>query len=200
MSRLKVASEILDAAEVWKERCLLGGQSLFGEETIWTTEYFNELQTYFVENLEKGGGTFIDKLKLQLAPASPQTKRLCAEIEWIYLLISSAVKRVSKLDRIRTIWSWSEEDLPEDLPLLGAVLDKGMINTGTAFNVHKHLEYVFIISMMQDWCVRSVTERESLLADPWKFATWLDKQADANKRQFRHILLFLLFRDCWESP
>ncbi len=38
MSRLNNAETILEAAEKWKERCLLGGGSLFCGERIWTEE------------------------------------------------------------------------------------------------------------------------------------------------------------------
>ena len=49
MSRTARAAAVLDAAERWKQRCLVDGRSLFGEERLWTGEHFGELQTYFVE-------------------------------------------------------------------------------------------------------------------------------------------------------
>ena len=49
MSRISRAAAVLDAAERWKQRCLVDGGSLLGEEGLWTSEHFGELQTYFVE-------------------------------------------------------------------------------------------------------------------------------------------------------
>ena len=62
---------ILDAAEKWKQQCLLDGGSLFSEESLWTRENFDQLRIYFVENLDKGSGNFYEKLKLQLVTLLP---------------------------------------------------------------------------------------------------------------------------------
>ena len=201
MARLKIAAVILEAAEKWKQRCLLEGGSLFTEERLWTREYFGELQTYFVERPDEGSDSFEEKLQRQLEHAPPEAKRLWAEMTWLYYLIvvSSSVKRVTKVDRIRTVWEWSGATLPEDHWALGEVLDGGMVNPGTAYQSHKWREFKFIITMMLDWGSRSTGERESLLNDPWSFAEWVDGQEDGRRRQFRHALLFLLFPDEFES-
>ena len=76
MGRLKLAEAVLDAAEQWKQRCLLGGGSLFTEERLWTRGNFEQLHTHFVEKPDEGQDTFYEKLKRQLAPAPPAAKRL----------------------------------------------------------------------------------------------------------------------------
>ncbi len=43
-----------------------------------------------------------------------------------------------------------------------------------------------------------VSERASLLKDPWGFADWFDRLPDATSRQLRHMLLHLLFPDEFE--
>ncbi len=199
MSRLSNAAGILEAAEKWKQQCLLDGGSLFAEERLWTREYFGALQTYFVERPDAGSDSFEEKLRRQLEPAPPEAKRLWTEMTWMYYLIVSSVKRIKKLDRIRTVWKWSGAALPEDHWALGDVLDGGMVHPGAAYLSHQWLEFKFIITMMLDWCSRSAKERESLLNDPWGFAEWVDGQEDGRKRQFRHALLFLLFPDEFES-
>ena len=199
MARLRIAATILDAAEKWKQRCLLEGGSLFSEERLWTKEHFGELQTYFVERPDEGSDSFEEKLRRQLDPAPPEAKRLWAEMTWVFYLIVSSVKRVTKLDRIRTVWEWSGAALPEEHWALGDVLDGGMVNPGTAYQVYQWREFKFIITMMLDWSSRSVREQESLLNNPWGFAEWVDGQEDGRRRQFRHALLFLLFPDEFES-
>lgn len=198
MGRLEKAAAILDAAEKWKQRCLLGGGSLFSEESLWRIENFRELQTYYVERPDEGSGSFEEKLQRQLEPATPEARRLWAEISWVYYLIVNSVTRVRKLDRIRTVWESSGAPLPEDHWALGDVLDGGVVNPGMAYAGHKWREFRFIITMMLDWCSRSVQERESLLGDPWNFAAWVDGQKDGRRRQFRHALLFLLFPEVFE--
>ena len=198
MSRLKIAAAILDAAERWKHGCLLDGGSLFGEEKLWTREHFGELQKYFVERPDEGSGAFEEKLRVQLEPAPSEAKRLWAEITWVYYLIVRSVKRVTKLDKIRTVYEWSGARLPEDHWALGDLLEKGFVNPGRGYLGHQWREFRFIVTLMLDWGFRSARDRESLLTDPWSFAEWLDGQTDGHRRQFRHGLLFLLFPDEFE--
>ena len=198
MARLRIAAAILDASEKWKQQCLLEGGSLFGEERLWTKEHFGELHTYFVERPDSGSGSFEEKLRRQLDPTPPESRRLWAEMTWLYYLIVSSVKPVKKLDRIRTVWEWSGAPLPEDHWALGDALDGGMVNPGMAYLTHQWREFSFIITVMFDWASRSAKERESLLSNPWDFAEWVDGQEDARRRQFRHALLFLLFPDDFE--
>ena len=198
MSRLERAAAILEAAETWKQRCLLDGGSLFSDERLWTRECFGQLHTHFVERLDKGSGSFEEKLRTQLEPASPEAKRLWAEITWLYYLMVGSVKPLTKLDRIRTVWQWSGGSLPETHWALGDVLGRGIVNLGVGYLSHQHLEFRFIVTLMLEWCAHSIQERHTLLRDPWKFAEWLDAQKDARRRPFRHALLFLLFPDVFE--
>ena len=43
MARIKDAEPILAAADVWKDRCLLGEQSLFEDRSLWTLDNFDLL-------------------------------------------------------------------------------------------------------------------------------------------------------------
>ena len=198
MGRLKFTTAILEAAERWKQRCLLEGGSLFTEERLWTRERFGQLNTYYVERPDEGSDSFEEKLRRQLEPAPPEAKRLWAEMTWAYYLIVSNVTQAKKLDRIRTVWEWSGETLPENHSALGDVLDKGSVNPGTAYFTGQWREYRFIVTMMLSWCSHSLEERQSLLSDPWGFAGWIDSQEASHRRQFRHAVLFLLFPDSFE--
>ena len=198
MSRLKRAAAILDAAETWKQRCLLEGGSLFSDERLWTLENFRQLHTHFVERPDAGAGSFEEKLLRQLEPAPPEAKRLWAEMTWLFLLIVRGVKGVTKLDRIRTVWESSGAALPEDHPALGDVLDGGIVFPGMAYLGHQRHEFNFIITLMLDWGSRAPQDRKSLLSDPWVFAEWIDSHREGRQRPFRHALLFLLFPDVFE--
>ncbi len=198
MSRLERAALILEAAEEWKQRCLIDGGSVFTDERLWTQEYFRQLHFHFVENPDKGAGSFEEKLRHQLEPVPPEAKRLWAEMTWLFLLIVSGVKGVTKLDRIRTVWESSGAALPEDHPALGDVLDGGIVNPGMAYLGHQRHEFNFIIATMLDWGSRPPQDRKSLLSDPWVFAQWIDSHREGRQRPFRHALLFLLFPDVFE--
>ena len=198
MSRLERAALILDAAEQWKQRCLLDGGSVFTDERLWTQEYFRQLHTHFVERPDTGTDLFEEKLRRQLEPAPPEAKRLWAEMAWLYYLIVFHIKRVTKLDRIRTVWEWSGEPLPEQHWALRDVLDAGLVTPGIAYLSQQWREFGFIITMMHDWCSQTPDKRKLLLSDPWSFAEWVDGQKDGRRRQFRHAVLFLLFPDTFE--
>ena len=199
MSRFEKAKPVLKAAETWKQRCLLDSLSLLGDEQLWTVEHFGELQTYFVERPDEGSGTFEEKLRRQLEPATQQSKRLWAELTWLFFLIAISLGREKKLDRIRTIWELSGDKLPKDHWALGDVLDGGIVNPGPAYLIHQWREFSFIITMMNDWCTLPVGKRQGLLNDPWRFAEWVEGQKEGRIRQFRHALLYLIFPDSFES-
>jgi 5-methylcytosine-specific restriction protein B len=128
VGRLKRAADVLNAAELWKQRCLIDGGSLFTEEELWTRSRFEQLRTHFVEHPDSGSDSFEEKLRRQLDPAPPEAKRLWAEMTWAYDLIANNIKRVTKLDRIRTVWEWSGMSLPEGHEVLGEVLERGISN------------------------------------------------------------------------
>ncbi len=191
---MKCFAAILDAANRWKKECLLGGTSLLGEEKLWTHDTFGHLQRHYTENLYEGSQySFEERLQVQLEPAPPEAKKLCAEVFWVYYLLVRSVTRAKKLDRIKTVWEWSGASVPENHWALGDVLDKGVVLAGMAYNLGLWKELMFIFTLMHDWTTRSASDRKSLLSDPWRFAEFLDEQPDSDRRQFRHALLFLLF-------
>ena len=197
MARFKDAEPILDAAEHWKRRCLLGGRSLFTDRPLWTRSSFQELQRAYVENLDESGGSFLEKLERQLQPASPDAKCLWAEMTWVYHLIQDpgSMSRESKRRRIAGIWNWSARDFPENHELLSDQVLGGVVGTGTAYHTHIWREFRFFVVAMLAWCSREDSDQEALLNDPWRFASWLDGTEFAAKRMFRHAILWLLFPD-----
>ncbi len=202
MSRSKGIADIdiLDAAEKWKQQCLLDGGSLFSEESLWTSENFDQLRIHFVENLDYGSGTFYPKLEQQLAPAPSEAKHLWAEMTWVLFLIvyRGVLKPETKRDQIRQVWEWSGSVLPDNHWALGEVLAKGVVNPGQAYNTYRWRECRFFITTMLSWFSHPSEDRQVLLTDPWGFAEWLDAQEYSQGRQFRHAFLYLLFPDKFE--
>ena len=56
MARLAEAAPILEAAEQWKNDCLLGGGSVFSDKSLWTRPNFEALNRFYVNNLDEGEG------------------------------------------------------------------------------------------------------------------------------------------------
>jgi hypothetical protein len=190
---------IYEAVERWKANCLLGQGSVFSPDRIWTPEHVAALNRYFVQNLDEGEGDFFQKLKGQLAPAPPGAKKLAAEMLWfMYLIISgSAMSGDTKRTQIKQVWEWSGDALPESTES-AAVLDEGLSTPGTAYHTHRWREFRFFIVAMGDWYALDAAQARKLADDPWAFATWLGKREFVRGRQFRHVILHLLFPTVFE--
>lgn len=186
-------SPVLKAAEYWKENCLLKGASVFSDLALWTHENFEVIRKQVIEKPDWTTRTFDEKLKLQLSSASVEVQCLSAEVRWLYYLIAANVHKPKKLESIKVAWSLSGKAFPDDHWALCEVLEQGIVNTGQAYLNLVWREISFIVISMCEWTRFSIDERSSLLADPWKFAMWLESQPEAEKRQFRHALLHLLY-------
>lgn len=198
MARVSGTEPILDAAREWRERCLVGTGSVLSDEALWTTAHVDELNRHFVENLDAGAGTFVDRLMVQLAPASPGAKKLAAEMLWLMMLFPNNIGREAKLQLISTVWAWSGEPFPRDHELLERPFYRGVGSGGPGYGANRAAELVFVVLMMRDWRRRPAQEQQRLLADGWRFAAWLDTVPGAANRQFRHMILHLLFPERFE--
>lgn len=191
---------VLRAAALWRKRCLQDNGSVFSDADLWTSENVDHLVRYYIGNLDGGDGTFLEKLKKQLAPAPRTAKHLAAEMLWVMYLfpVSGSIKPETKRDQITQVWEWSGENFPQTTPELVTALETGIGTTGQAYNTRRWKELVFFIEIIQKWLQLSSSERDSFLTGPWGFAEWLDDQEGAGNRQLRHILLYLLFPDHFE--
>jgi MoxR-like ATPase len=197
MARTPETESILALAAEWRERCWLADGSTFTDEHLWTAEHLDELEKYFVGQPDTGDRKFDEKLKDQLTPASAEAKRLAAELLWALLLFPNNVRRETKVDLVQKVWSWSGTTVPASHPAFAA-MGRGIGSGGRAFNMYRPFELAMFIKAARDWKARSADEQRALAADPWAFAEWLDVIPGADKRQFRHMLLHLLFPDTFE--
>ncbi len=191
---------VLRAAKFWRDRCLQNGGSVFTDGSLWTSENIKSLVKYYAENLDEGLGDFLDKLEKQLAPSPGNVKHLAAEMLWVMYLFPApqAMQTKTKLQHIRRVWEWSNDPLPDAPFQLEECLGLGVGHPGRTFHSFKWRELLFFIQMMEEWVHLPAPERQDLLANPWGFAEWLEKQDEAGKRQLRHILLYLFFPDHFE--
>lgn len=190
---------ILDAAATWRDKALINDGSVFTDLRLWTVEGLEALERYFVQNLDEGSGSFIEKLRTQLEQTSPEVKQLAAEMQWLLLLAPSNTHAPKKREIIQTIWGWSEEPMPESASafLTDKVL-RGIGSGGPGFNNHRWRELVFCINTILRFKRLDPAERARLAGESWQFAEWLEGIPDAGARQFRHMLLYLLFPDDFE--
>ena len=191
---------VFDAVQLWRKNCLLDDRSVFSSEDLWTAGNIAQLHKFFVETpIEGGESTFYEKFEMQLAPASQETKRLAAEMLWVMFLFPSNVKQATKAQGVRRVWSWSGVTLPEAHEMLGPPLGHGVGSGGQGYNNFRWRELAFLIGAIGAFKRVEVSERAALLGDSWKFGNWLDALDGADKRQLRHMLLYLLFPDDYET-
>lgn len=194
----KLTEPKLNAALIWKDKCLLGGQSAFGSENIWTSANVDQLNEYFVNNLDEGEGDFFEKLEAQIEPTSNQVKQLAAEMLWVMLLCPSNIKPATKRASIERIWQWSDEPFDPPAELWSDEVLGGIGSSGTSFNTNRWRELVYFIKLTQAALKMPESEKRNMLEKPWEFAHWLEGIPENDSRQLRHMILFLLFPDTFE--
>lgn len=190
-------ADVLAAAEHWKARCLQQQGSVFSEQSLWNADNIAQLVTHYANNLDAGDGSFTEKLSAQLADATPAAKQLAAEMLWLMLLGPSNVGPDAKRSLIAAVWQFAGSDLPSSDWLSDAALE-GIGSGGMGYNTNRWREFLFFIHVMAAFFRLDDGQRKALLQDHQQFAQWLEKIEDAEVRQFRHMLLYLLFPDYFE--
>ena len=189
---------VLEAADTWKDRCLLGRSALFSDDSLWNKENLNQLDEYFVQRLDWGEGSFLGKLERQLSPCTDSAKILCAEMMWVMLLAPNNITPEKKRENINVIMGWADSSIADSHPLFSDEVLKGIGSAGIAYNNLRWKELVYFIRLLQAFYGESATEKQALLSDLKRFAEWLEGIEDNESRQLRHMLLFLLFPDSCE--
>ena len=189
---------ILKAAEHWKANCLLSDNSVFVDKSIWNTTNLEEMVRNFIENPYEGRDSFIDKLERQIAPTAPEVKQLAAEILWVMLLCPSNIKAYKKKETIITVWSWSNEPFPENSPWITEKVLSGVGSAGMGYNTNRWREMAFVIRAVLALKKLDYEKRTEILSDGWRLAEWLESIPECNSRQFRYMMLYLLFPDDFE--
>lgn len=205
-------SPVLDAAQSWKEKCLLGGGSVFGNESLWNAENSKELYRLWEMYYEAGEGRRAqpkDFAEALLSPCDAKDKKellakLVAEAYWvIYLCPYKRISVETKKDRIRSAWKLSGEELEESHFYLSDQMLQGVGSAGQRFNHSFWSEFGYFADVLAHLLSMESAERKSLVSNGWKFSEWLegfsgDTDNGWGKPQFRHMLLFLLFPDEFE--
>ena len=114
------------------------------------------------------------------------------------LLCPSSITVGKKAENVQRVWSWSGQTLSSDSPWLRPEVLEGVGSAGTAYNTNRWREFTFFIRLMLVLKKLPSEKRDELLGDGWKFAEWLESIPEAKSRQFRPMMLFLLFPDDFE--
>ncbi|MEX3901220.1 McrB family protein [Paraburkholderia sp. BR10954] len=189
---------ILEAAAHWRGAALLENGSVLTSKAIWTSSALDLLDEYFVRRPDLGDSKFLVKLKHQLEPVEGAAKQLVAEMMWLMYLCPSSLTIAHKRKTVQTIWSWSGEPSPTESRWLDDDVLAGVGSAGPGFNQNQWRELVFLINFLRRFRELSADDQLALMDDGWRFDEWLRQVPDWEARQFRHMLLFLLFPDDFE--
>lgn len=194
------AAQVFDAADKFKQRCLLDQMSLFLDgQTLWTAEHFQALIDNYVKQPDVGDGGFYEKLKGQLAGCQPLDVALMAEVFWIVNLGPTSLLPSNKLGRIQLIWGLNPlRAFPTSSPFVQTPVLSGLGSGGPGYKQYLWMEMVFAIEAFHDMAALSLSERQALLTNAHDFAVWLDGIPSGKGRQFYHVLCHVLFPDQFE--
>ena len=193
----KVTKPILDAAAHWRDSVLLTNGSVFSEKPLWTDLHVASLNEHFVERPDLGEGVFLTKLNQQLADTVDGAKQLASEMMWLLYLCPANISAKHKRKVIDDVWAWSGTRRPETTWMSDAVLN-GIGSGGPGFNQNQWRELAFLINFTRAFLPLPKKEAAHLVGDAWAFDEWLRGVPEWETRQFRHMLLFLLFPDHFE--
>lgn len=189
----------LNAAVNWKTKALVQKTSIFSAAAVWSDENLDALNEHFVENPDNGDGSFMSKLQGQLVSVPVGAKQLAAEMLWFMLLCPSNTGPESKRETVLSIWDWSGADHPPNEPWLTDDVLQGIGSAGAAFNTLRWRELVFFIKLVRAFRLLTSSDQLRLLDDGWAFAEWLEEIPGSDRRQLRHMILYLLFPDEFEN-
>lgn len=193
-----------EAVAEWKSTCLLGdGSLLFPGEDVWTLQAAEDFYGRYNESLLLDKRTFEEKLEVQLEGADTRVVRFAAEAILVYWWFSGwQVHPSTKRRQIAKVLSWGSdgEGIAEQLGdrIAWKALDKGIGNPGGGYLFNRWRELAFIVDWIRDWKRLGDGERQELLNDHEAFREWIDKRDTAEGRQFRHIVLNLLWPEHYE--
>ena len=112
---------VYNAANEWKENCLLQDRSLFSENhTLWTLQNLQLLKKRFNDSpMYSGQLTFDKKFEMQLQGAPQVIYQLAMEIMYVYYLFpySKTVSYRTKLLKLKDIASWGDVPYDNNHPL-----------------------------------------------------------------------------------
>lgn len=194
------AHPVYAAVERWRDRSVIGDQSLFGEQRTSTLESAQELVHHFIESPDESSRDFLTKLADQLRGSSPASVQLAAELLYVHLLIarSDTVSGPRKREIVNRVLAMAAgtEPMPVDM---GEVLDAGMVRPGQAFNSYRWRQFGFLIEAMAT--VKALPEegRSTVVSHPASLVRFFDEVGDQGAAIQRHALEHLLLPDTFPA-
>jgi len=191
------ATEVYDAAELFREQCLRQDGSMFTPgAAVWTAEALAMVVQRIDSNA--GEGSWIDRLLMQLSDLPAEQVQLGAELTYVMLLPQSDTHAPTKRDHLRRILELMSEPVSVPARLDAAFAgDHAIANFSTAKAWSpKLLQFVGRLAIH----LKSLpsAEREAALSDPWRFREVTETVRSSTDRMMANAIKHELFPDTFD--
>ncbi|MDP4300028.1 McrB family protein [Leptothrix discophora] len=195
-----LAAQIFEAADRFKQRCLLDQESLFLDSLpLWTNGHFQALIDNYVKQPDVGDGRFYEKLASQLSTCQALDVALMTEVFWIVQLGPTNLRAPTKVRTLERIWNMNPAaPFPSMSAFLTMPVLSGLGSAGPGYNNYLWMEIAFAVEAFSAFINKPRSDREALLKDAHGFAQWLDGIPSGKGRQLYHTLCHVLFPDTFE--
>lgn len=192
MARILGAEPMYEAADLFRDRCLVEGKSfLWPEHHVWNPENVSALLDAFTgEDADEGKRSFFEKWHDQLAQQPKEIHRMAVDLIAFYYLFPSNIGRDRKMSGVIMVSKWKLEHNPPDFGFLERVFSASIGHSGMLYGTKLPWQLTFYLEFIRDFLSGGldVTDRDACksLADQVKSRVKFGNPA-------RNILLHLLF-------
>lgn len=200
MARFPDTDPVYDAAELFRQRCLVGGASFLWPDRhgVWSPGNIEALRSAYMDHPDTGDRAFLEKWHDQLSGQPADVHRLAADVMALYCLYPNNMRAPRKLSNVAQIIDWTLADDRPDLTFLEQAFAAGGIGSaGTHYLMARPEQIAFYLEFS-----KAVIERRNSV-DPYDVnscAHLADELADRirGSREARDIILHLFFPDQFE--
>src|SRR5437764_5699354 len=191
-------AQLYDAATRWRIDCLDSDGSLLSTgRSVWTADVLEELAGCLVVSADEREGSFITKLKAQLADASADAVQLTAELHIVHFLIwwtegSGSISYATKRSQLDEILSW-RPDSPAVPDQVDELLRCGIVRMGQHALSKRYTQLNYLIQLARTWKRLPSADKRTYATDPWSFrelAETIDAPSSDAQRLAIQYLLF----------
>ena len=162
MARRAGCEIIYSTAASFRDQCLLEGRSLLWPDVeAWKRENLDSLWNAFLGAPDTGAGSFLDKLRKQLAASSDDVHRIAADLAFFYCLFPTSMSAEAKRELIDAIVAFKRNARPPGFLQIAAALERGVGNPGPAYNTYRPFQIGFYLDFF-----RRLLHNQSVLRDP----------------------------------
>ena len=201
MARLTgIPDETFAALARIRETALVRFNSLFTpDNALWTSQNLQRFHALFVERFDAGEGTFLQKFRKQLDGADDDIFQLAGELLYLQQFFTTLLGPEKKIDNVKSVLGWMSHPV--------AVPDWAVIGVGNghaadmSFNIQRPFHLGWLNEYLIHWHTLPNNQRETLLNDPFRFATDVRgvRFEKGAYQPMQEAWLFLMFPDQFES-